>query len=136
MTKNTVTLEMSVNASFSLKVPKTNQATFKKDLKRGALCINWHVRYGNKTKYMGLSSRKFSKGGLKIGKFSGETCQIDFSGKVSRELDPNFFEDLMQALNKAGSLPLILYYISTDEGEFYKDGDESAIVDCGTARLV
>ena len=35
--KKTVTLEMSVNASFSLKVPKTSQATFEKDLKRGEI---------------------------------------------------------------------------------------------------
>lgn len=134
--KKTVTLEMSVNASFSLKVPKTSQATFEKDLKRGEICINVHIRHGDQIAFMEIYPDHFSEGGLKIGKFSGETCPIEFSGKVIKEIDPNFFDDLVPALNKAGSLPLVLADISSNGDPFYKDGDDSAIVDCGTARLV
>lgn len=134
--KKTVTLEMSVNAAFSLKVPKANQAAFEKDLKRGEICINAQIRYGDQIAFMEIYPDHFSEGGLKIGKFSGESCQVEFSGKVLKEIDPNFFEDLVPALNKTGSLPLVLADISSGGDPFYKDGDESAVVDCGAVRLV
>jgi hypothetical protein len=134
--KKTVTLEMSVNASFSLKVPKANQAVFEKDLKRGEICINAQIRHGHQIAFMEIYPDHFSEGGLKVGKFSGETCQIEFSGKVLKEIDPNFFDDLVPALNKAGSLPLVLADISSSSDPFYKDGDDSAVVNIGIARLV
>ena len=134
--KKTVTIEMSVNASFSLKVPKANQAVFEQDLKRGEICINAQIRYGHQIAFMEIYPDHFAEGGLKIGKFSGDTCQVEFSGKVLKEIDPNFFDDLVPALDKAGSLPLILADISSSGDPFYKDGDDSAVVDCGAVRLV
>lgn len=135
-TGNKAKLEMNLEASFSIVVPETNQPGFTKDLKRGELCINVDLVVGSLTFGMEVYPDHFSEGEAKIGRFEGEACAIDISGKVIKELDGKFYEDLIAELRKSGSLPVKFTYISASGEWFYKDGDDSATVKIGVARLV
>jgi hypothetical protein len=130
-------IEMAVNASFSLIVPRKNQAGFEKDLKRGELSVNAQVLHGDFVLFIQIYPEQFTEGGVNFGKFSGDACQVEIAGKVLREIDPEHDADLITELSKAGSLSLVLTDISDSTAEpFYKDGDDSAEVRCGTVRLM
>lgn len=133
---NDVFINMELDSSFEIGVPKEQEDCFNADLKRSELNLSVDINVNGVSFSYNIYPDHVTNGVLEFKPKKDGLCTVTIKGIVSKEIYPDSDSELLDEINQSGSLPVVFTSLSDSEcNDYYVDGDEDKQITIGKAVL-